>query len=455
MAVMKLNYILGLRIFHGRNYPIESLVRHLFQIKEMIILIKDKLLLKMRKMQNQSLKTQCCQEILMFNNNLQDTNILEINRVPRKTRQSNQEHQVLKEDLILIKILNETTGNRDYYDILGVSQKASLQEIKKAYRGLSQKYHPDRNPGDDQANEKFSKINVAYEVLSDPEQRKKYDKHGEEGLKDQGVQHHDPFDIFGSFFGGQRQQGEQKGPEFKVKIRVSLEDIYNGKEVPIYLTKQILCPNCRGSGADDPDDLAWDVYIKTLKIVYQTYQVTCERCYGKGKIIKKKCHVCSGDKIIPGADKISVYIEKGIQDGMTIVLFFNLTQKYENMADERQDMGTSDLFKYSIHFSLEEQTIYIEALLGFKKKIKHLDNHFVKIDKETITKPGIKLIKPKQQVRYKKQWVRECHNMNSLHNMEICMLNIRQQSQNLIKNSFNVFYILQQEWALFFDGKIF
>ncbi|CAD8182611.1 unnamed protein product [Paramecium octaurelia] len=319
----------------------------------------------------------------------------------------NNEKAFLSLTLFTLLISIYCAVHREYYDILGVSPNASVQDIKKAYRKLSQQYHPDRNQGDPGANEKFSKINVAYEVLSDPEQRKKYDKGGVDGLNSQGMQHHDPFDIFGSFF-GREQQGERKGPELKVKVRVTLEDIYNGKEIPVYLTKQILCPHCRGSGADDPDLVETCPTCKGVGSVqkrqqvgfgfFQTFQATCERCYGTGKIIKKKCHLCKGDKIIPGADNISLYIEKGIQDKQTI--------KYENMADERNDSGTSDLvfqIEQIPHAFFQRQGTDLrckveitlkEALLGFKKKIKHLDNHFVRIDKEGITKPGeVQIIK--------------------------------------------------------------
>ncbi|KRX02056.1 HSP40/DnaJ peptide-binding [Pseudocohnilembus persalinus] len=287
------------------------------------------------------------------------------------------------------------SAQREYYDILEIKQNASEKEIKKAYRKLSAIYHPDYYKGED-ANEKMSRINVAYEVLSDPDKRRKYDQYGEEGLKEQPKQQHNPFS---SFF--RQDQGEKKGPQLLIKVQVSLEDIYIGREIPVYLTKRIICPHCRGSGADDPDDLKQCPYcrgkgftVKQQQVMFgftQQVQVECDHCRGKGKISKTKCRVCRGQKIINGHDNLSFYVEKGIKDGYEV--------KYENAGDDYDGQGSSDIVFQIIQiphkvFERIDNNLYTtitisleEALLGFKKKIKHLDGHFVKIDKQNVTQP--------------------------------------------------------------------
>lgn len=149
--------------------------------------------------------------------------------------------------------------NRDFYKILGIPRSAKEKEIKKAFKKMSMKYHPDKNKGDEGAMKKYQDITAAYDALSDAERRRKYDQYGEEGLNkpDRGGGG-DPFDFFGDFFGGggrQRQQEDRTGPNMNIKLKITLEDVYIGKEMEIKYTRNTLCPHCRGTGADDPEDI--------------------------------------------------------------------------------------------------------------------------------------------------------------------------------------------------------
>ncbi|KAL4472915.1 hypothetical protein ABPG72_007792 [Tetrahymena utriculariae] len=309
--------------------------------------------------------------------------------------------------MVLYTAILASAGYRKHYQILEIKSNASEQEIKKQYRRLSQKYHPDKNH-EAGAQERYQQINQAYEILKDKDLRRVYDQEGDEGVKryqqqkQQGNQGGgDIFDIFGGFFGNQRRNVERRGPELKMRLYVSLEDIYNGSEVPFFITKQILCPHCRGTGADDPDHIktcpacnGQGHVIRRQQIApgyYQQFQQTCDKCGGRGKTVTSRCHVCRGSKTIPGFDEMSVFVEKGIGNGQTI--------KFDGGGDEYVDVSASDIvfeiaeLPHSIfvrrgnnlHISI--QITLKEALLGFKKKIKHLDGHYVKISKIGVTQP--------------------------------------------------------------------
>merc|ERR1711991_138336 len=164
--------------------------------------------------------------------------------------------------LLLLLVLAVEAGT-DYYEVLGVSRQATKKEIKRAYRKLSLKYHPDKNKGDKEAEKKFQELGQAYEVLSDEKQRQTYDQYGEEGLKKGGGGGRSPFDVFSSFggfgfgqSGGKRGGGERKtGPSITMDLDVSLEDLYNGKDFEAQINKQVICGQCGGSGAENPDDV--------------------------------------------------------------------------------------------------------------------------------------------------------------------------------------------------------
>lgn len=298
-------------------------------------------------------------------------------------------------------------AEEDYYEILGVSRDANEAQIRKAYRKLAKKWHPDRNPDDADAAAKFQGIAEAYEVLSDNNKRQIYDQHGKEGLSEnqQGGGGGGGFgDIFGSFFGNQRGGKQQKkGQSLHLDLEVTLKDLYMGSSVEIEVSKQVVCPSCRGSGAKSPKDL---VKCRACKgkgyilvqhqlgpgFVQQSQQV-CEKCGGTGKIIKTRCPTCGGRKVVHGCDDITLEIEQGMQDGEELV--------FQRAGDQSGDMDvTPGDVVYTIktvphrRFERRGDDLYMtlaltlnEAINGFNKKFKHLDGHEVHLKRKKVTQP--------------------------------------------------------------------
>ncbi|KAL1917261.1 uncharacterized protein VTP21DRAFT_4917 [Calcarisporiella thermophila] len=305
-------------------------------------------------------------------------------------------------------VISLALAGRDYYDVLGVSRDASLREIKKAYKVLSKKYHPDKNPGDKEAEAKFVELAQAYEVLSDDEKKRIYDQYGEEGLKQsgQGSQFHDPFDIFRQFFGGGSMKfefhTERKGPSLQIPIDIELQDLYLGKEVEFDLSRQVICDHCRGSGAKSPNDIVTCTSCQGhgVKVVrqalgpgiFQSFQSTCDKCHGTGKIIRKACDVCKGRKVRRGNEQLTLVIERGMVEGDTIV--------FERKADETPDIVPGDLIfvlRVLPHpiFTRDGNDLYAtlditltESLGGFEKEISHLDGHKIVLKRDQITPHG-------------------------------------------------------------------
>lgn len=242
-------------------------------------------------------------------------------------------------------------AKRDYYDVLGVGKGADAEEIKKAYRKMAIKYHPDKNQGDKDAEEKFKEAAEAYEVLSNPDKRARYDQFGHAANASSangggfggggGMNMEDIFsnfgDIFGggspfdSFFGGGRQGGGgrrvQKGSNLRIKVRLTLEEIANGTEKKIKVNKQIICKTCDGTGAKDRSSFqtcktcggSGAVRRVTNTILGQMQTTsTCPTCNGEGSIITSKCTVCHGDGVVRGEETISINIPAGVSEGMQL-----------------------------------------------------------------------------------------------------------------------------------------
>jgi molecular chaperone DnaJ len=241
-------------------------------------------------------------------------------------------------------------SKRDYYDVLGVSKSASAEEIKKAYRKLAIKYHPDKNPDDKSAEEKFKEAAEAYEVLSSPEKKQRYDQFGHAGVGGAagggygggGMNMEDIFsqfgDIFGgggspfdSFFGGggQSRGGRRvaKGSNLRIKVKLTLDEIANGAEKKIKVNKQIVCKTCDGSGAKDKGSVSTcktcggsgSVRRVTNTILGQMQTTaTCPTCHGSGQQITSKCNVCHGDGTVRGEETISINIPAGVSEGMQL-----------------------------------------------------------------------------------------------------------------------------------------
>ncbi len=237
---------------------------------------------------------------------------------------------------------------RDYYEILGVSKTATADEIKKAYRKVAMQYHPDRNPGDKAAEEKFKEAAEAYEVLSDADKRAQYDRFGHAGMSGAGrrgngsgpnmedifSQFGDIFgdDIFGSFFGGGRSRGQQRtrgtrGSNIRVKIKLSYEDIAKGVTKQIKVKKYVSCTTCDGSGAKDKSSIqtcstcggSGQVRKVTSTFLGQMQTVTeCPTCHGEGTTITAKCTACKGEGRVYGEETVTIDIPAGVQEGMQL-----------------------------------------------------------------------------------------------------------------------------------------
>lgn len=237
-------------------------------------------------------------------------------------------------------------AKRDFYEILGVAKNAGEDEIKKAYRKLAIKYHPDKNPDDKSAEEKFKEAAEAYEVLSNPEKRQRYDQFGHAGVGGAasqgggygggGMNMDDIFSQFGDIFGGAFGGGGfggggggrrvNRGSNLRIKVKLNLSEIAHGVEKKLKVTKHVSCNTCKGSGAKngnyDTCKICNGTGVQTR--VQQTIlgamktQTTCSACHGEGKIIKDKCSTCHGDGIVRGEEVISVNIPAGVAEGMQL-----------------------------------------------------------------------------------------------------------------------------------------
>ena len=238
---------------------------------------------------------------------------------------------------------------RDYYEVLGVSKSADATEIKKAYRKLALKYHPDKNPGDKEAEEKFKEAAEAYDVLSNEEMRRRFDQFGHAGVGGAGqggfgggMSMDDIFsqfgDIFGSFggfsgfggFGGGRSARRvNRGTNLRVKVKMNLQEIATGIEKKIKVKKYVACQHCNGTGAKDGKSYSTCSTCKgsgqvtrvqnTILGAMQTTS-TCPTCEGEGKIINEKCTFCNGEGVLMSEEVISINIPAGVGEGMQLTL---------------------------------------------------------------------------------------------------------------------------------------
>ncbi len=237
---------------------------------------------------------------------------------------------------------------RDYYEVLGIDKNADDATIKKAYRKLAKQYHPDMNPGNEEAERKFKEVNEAYEVLSTPEKKAKYDQFGHAafdpasgaggsyggfgGFSDFG----DLGDIFGSFFGGgfggsssQRRNGPMRGEDVSVRVTIGFEEAAFGVKKDVSFNRIQKCSDCDGSGAAKGSQVQTcsacggsgqkRITQRIGGMAFQT-TATCDACHGKGKIIKEPCQNCRGTGYVKVTKKLSVNIPAGIDDGERIAL---------------------------------------------------------------------------------------------------------------------------------------
>jgi len=237
-------------------------------------------------------------------------------------------------------------NKRDYYEVLGVDKSATEIEIKKAYRKMALKYHPDKNPDNKEAEEKFKEAAEAYEILSDSQKRQRYDQYGHAGVGGAsgggfggaGMSMDDIFSHFGDIFGGGFSGGfggggsrrrVNRGSNLRVKVKLTLAEMASGVEKKIKLNKFVACSACNGTGAEDGSSR------QTCPTCHGSGQVTrvtntflgqmqtsstCPQCGGEGRIITKHCHVCHGNGIVKGEEVVTINIPAGVNDGMQLTM---------------------------------------------------------------------------------------------------------------------------------------
>lgn len=296
-------------------------------------------------------------------------------------------------------------AGRDFYKTLDLDRSASEADIKKAYKRLSRKFHPDKNK-DAGAEERFVEITQAYEALSDPQKRAIYDRHGEEGLQahEGGQQGGNPFDVFANFFGGGRQDpGVRRGPTMVSEFEVNLADIYTGNSVEFMIKKKILCDHCRGSGAHSDGDIKTcptcggaGVKMERRQIfpgMFTNMQTTCPQCSGKGKIIARVCGHCHGEKVVDHSGHYTLDIEKGMPENHEVVFAGEADQSAEWEAGDvvlkvRSQKVIGGFRRKDTSLYWRESIGVQEALLGFERNITHLDGHQVTLRRTGVTQPG-------------------------------------------------------------------
>ncbi|MHB8906125.1 MAG: molecular chaperone DnaJ [Melioribacteraceae bacterium] len=314
-------------------------------------------------------------------------------------------------------------AKRDYYEVLGLNKNASQDEIKKAYRKLAMQFHPDRNPGDKQAEENFKEAAEAYEVLSNDEKRAKYDRFGHGGLKsDPGFTNvNDIFshfsDIFGGSFGGssifddffggsQQQRSRQRstghpGSDLKITLKLTLEEIATGTTKKVKIKKYNKCSTCNGSGAKSSSS------FKTCSVCNGTGEVRqvsksifgqfvniapCNNCSGTGRIISEPCHTCSGDGRVQDESTIKINVPAGIFDGNYMTL------RSEGNAGKNNGPAGDIIVLFEElphqHFTRDGDNVihelfisYPEAVLGTEVEVPTLNGR-AKLKIEPGTQPG-------------------------------------------------------------------
>ncbi|KAF7492660.1 DnaJ -like protein subfamily A member 1 [Sarcoptes scabiei] len=311
-----------------------------------------------------------------------------------------------------------------YYDLLGVSPNCTQDDLKKAYRKLALKYHPDKNPNE---GERFKAISQAYEVLTNEEKRRLYDMGGEKAIKEGGMHSSSPMDIFDMFFGmnrSKREHGPKKGRDMTFSLVVSLEELYNGSTRKLKVNRKEICEDCKGSGTKSSNISAetcsncrgTGMYVRVERIrghanVIQQIQSVCTDCSGTGEMIpqKDRCKKCTGNKTVKNSKILEVHIDKGMIDGQKICFSGQADQdpSYEPgdiiVVLEQKD---HEVFKRvsPINLSINMKINLTEALCGFQKTIKTLDDRTLLISSnrgEVIKNGAIKYIQGEGMPTYK------------------------------------------------------
>lgn len=329
----------------------------------------------------------------------------------------------------------------DYYKLLGVKKNASDNEIKKAYRQLALKFHPDRNPNNkEEAEKKFKEIGNAYTVLSDKNKRKQYDTFGEDGLKGMGEgmgADFNAFNIFqnvfgggmggmpgmpgfgGNFFGNMGAENKpdlstQKSPKKNITLNVPLQDLYNGKSVNLEFNRKIMCEKCDGLGVNEPTDIincdtcdgkGRKITVKQMGPMIQQMMTDCKKCRGKGKMVKpnSECKECNGQKYVRDPKTIDYYIRPGTRAGHKDVLSGESDWVPEygfpgdlvisiNEINKKDNSNPNGLRRVGDNLVMEREISLKEALVGFKFRMVHFDSRVIEIQNNNIINFDTKLV---------------------------------------------------------------
>lgn len=277
--------------------------------------------------------------------------------------------------------------SKDYYQILGVDKSASKDEIKKAYRKIAMKFHPDKNPDNKEAEEKFKQASEAYEILSDDEKRNRFDRFGSVDSNFQGgssFNMDDIFSQFGDIFGSFTNRGghkrQRRGKDLRVTVKVDLNDIIFGTTKKIKYQRNVKCNTCSGEGGSEITTClvcqgkGFRDYVQNTPFGQIRQSAVCSHCNGEGKTMKNKCNTCYGNGVVRKEEIVDIEIPKGAYDGtyMTMPQYGNeikngipgdlqiVVTEIEDIQFKRQE---SDLI-YNVHINV------IDAILGIDKKLK-------------------------------------------------------------------------------------
>jgi molecular chaperone DnaJ len=323
-------------------------------------------------------------------------------------------------------------AKRDYYEVLGVEKAATADQIKKAYRKKAIQFHPDKNPGDKTAEENFKEAAEAYDVLSNPDKRARYDQFGHAGMSGAagnggpfgggfgggaGMSMDDIFSMFGDIFGGHggggfggfggfgggggQQQRRFRGSDLRVKVKLNLKEISTGVEKKFKLKKYVSCSHCHGTGAEGSSGSETcstckgsGLVIRNQQTILGTMQtrVTCPTCGGEGKIIKDKCKECAGEGIVYGEEVVSVNIPAGVAEGMQLSMSGKGNAGKHNgvpgdLLIQVEEEAHPDLVRDENDLIYNLLLSFPTAALGGAVEIPTIDNK-VKVKIEAGTQPG-------------------------------------------------------------------
>ena len=312
---------------------------------------------------------------------------------------------------------------RDYYEVLGVDRNASEDEIKVAYRKLAIKYHPDLNPGNKEAEEKFKEAAEAYEVLHDPQKRQQYDQfgfNGPQGFSDfggGGMNTDNIFSMFGNIFGGHGgfgggfegfgggSQGGQRvyrGSDLRLKVKLSLQDIASGVTKRFKVKEDVPCDKCKGTGCENgsspetcPTCHGSGMVTRTVRSMFGMMQTQseCPTCHGEGTIIKNKCKACSGTGVVKGEKVVEINIPAGVEEGMVLNVHGKGNAGPRNgvagdiqvmIEEEKNDTFVRDKQDVIYNLLLDFPT----AALGGEAEIPTIDGKKISLKIDAGTQPG-------------------------------------------------------------------